>query len=307
MSLRFRSPVTRPLHAASWADYGRLRGTAGYPLRDFRVTSPFAPRGDGFHGALDIGNGALGDAVVAAAAGTVLATGNLRMPWSQPTTLYSSGNYGGRMVVVEHGPRVVGIYCHLGSIAVAAGARLTAGALVGVVGDSGSAIGQGHLHFGMQAPAELVPPGVATHATIYGYGLDVDPWPLITGAAVLGGAEGETVLDPARHKPLAVADIAAGGDVYADPDRGTRLIRGWGGQAAVGIAAGAVAATSPATLVPVLVNMANAGEPRRPEWVYVGADKVSNVRLPGAPAPSAGAAVLREAAAFLVSRADELD
>jgi hypothetical protein len=117
----------------------------------------------------------------------------------------------------------------------------------------------------------------------------------------------DPMLDPARHKALAVADVAAGGDVYADPDRRTKLIPGWGGQAAVGIAAGALAATSPATLVPVLINMASAGQPRRPEWVYVGADKVSNVRLVGAPAAGAGAAVLREAAAFLVARADELD
>lgn len=157
----------------------------------FRVTSPFGPRADGFHGALDIGNARLGDPVLSAGAGFVLAAGYLRAPWSEPTTRYPSGNYGGMMVVIQHAPGIVSIYAHLApAIAVRAGQAVTAGQRIGSVGDTGSAAppplgGGGHLHFGIQAPAAAVPAGVATRATPYGYGLDVDPWPLITGTAEL--------------------------------------------------------------------------------------------------------------------------
>lgn len=157
----------------------------------FRVTSPFGPRADGFHGALDIGNGRLGDPVLAAGAGFVLAAGYLGAPWSEPTTRFPSGNYGGMMAVIQHAPRVVSIYAHMApAIAVRAGQAIGAGERIGSVGDTGSAAppplgGGGHLHFGIQAPAAAVPAGVATRSTPYGYGLDVDPWPLITGAAAL--------------------------------------------------------------------------------------------------------------------------
>lgn len=161
------------------------------PVDDsFRVTSPFGPRGDGFHGALDLGNFRTGDPVRAAAAGRVLAAGALLAPWSSPSSRFPSGNYGGLMVVIEHAPRVVSIYAHLGAIVVAAGQSVNAGQLLGVHGDTGAAAppplgGGGHLHFGIQAPPAAVPAGLATHATPFGFGLDVDPWPLITGAAAL--------------------------------------------------------------------------------------------------------------------------
>jgi murein DD-endopeptidase MepM/ murein hydrolase activator NlpD len=273
VAITFRPPVTRPLHLNSWV---RPAGSL-----DFRVTSPFAPRGDGFHGALDIGNGRLGDPVVAAAAGTVIALGNLGWPWSQVTTAYASGNYGGRMVIVEHAPRVVTIYCHLGSFATVLGAWLRAGQQLGIIGESGSAIGQGHLHFGLQAGGPL-PPGVASHATIFGYGRDVDPWPFIMEGAVLGAAEVGTVLDLTRHKPPLVAD-AGPGTVYPDPDRrGTALIPAWPGQAGVGLyAEPARPPQSPADLLPIVLNMASAGQPRDPRIVYVGADTLRNIRRPG--------------------------
>lgn len=155
-----------------------------------RVTSPWGWRSGSFHGAIDIGNGRLGDRVVAAAAGYVLAAGYLGAPWSEPTSRFPSGNYGGMMAVIEHAPRIVTIYAHLApAIAVRAGQAIAAGAPVGYVGDTGIAAppplgGGGHLHFGVQAPADAVPAGVATAATRYGYGLDVDPWPLINGTAL---------------------------------------------------------------------------------------------------------------------------
>lgn len=173
----FRPPVTRPLHPNSWV---RPRGSL-----DFRVTSPFGPRdlnGDGkiddFHGALDIGNGRLGDDVVAARDGNVIAAGYLKEPWSESTTLYPTGNFGGLMVVIGHPGGMVSIYAHLANRSVGVGERVVAGQRIGAIGDSGSAQGQGHVHFGIQASKAI--PGVAAHKTLYGIGLDVDPWPLIT-------------------------------------------------------------------------------------------------------------------------------
>jgi hypothetical protein len=123
----------------------------------------------------------------------------------------------------------------------------------------------------------------------------------------------DPMLDPARHTPLLVADCAAGGTLYADPDRRAAHLGGrpWGGGLAIGLATGAVApkdAAGRTILVPVLVNLANAGEPRRPAWCWYGNDKINNVRLPGGPVTAAPAiAALRDAAADLLTRADELD
>lgn len=159
-----------------------------------RVTSPFGWRdtnGDGkvdaFHGADDIGNAREGDEIIAVAPGRVLAAGYLKEPWSQSTTRYPSGNYGGMMVVQELAPGVVAIYAHMQpAIAVQAGQMLRTGQLIGHVGSTGSARdGGAHVHFGLQAPIGLVPRGVKTATTHYGLGLDVDPWPFISGQAEL--------------------------------------------------------------------------------------------------------------------------
>lgn len=177
--MKLRRPTELPIDHWSKADIG---------YTTMRVTSPFGWRGSGFHGALDIGNARLGDHVVAAADGKVLAVGNLREPWSEPTSRFASGNYGGLMVVLEHEHGAITIYAHLRSEAVSPGQRVTAGQRIGTVGDSGSAAppplgGGGHLHFGVQAPAAIVPPTVTTAKTRFGIGLDADPWPLITGTA----------------------------------------------------------------------------------------------------------------------------
>jgi murein DD-endopeptidase MepM/ murein hydrolase activator NlpD len=160
-----------------------------------RVTFPFAQRDDGFHGALDIGNFRAGDTLIAPAAGKVIAAGYLGYPWSQPTTRFPSGNYGGLMVVIEHEPGVVSIFAHMRMRAVSVGQRVVTGQKIGEVGDTGSAQGAAHVHFGIQAPANRVPTGVATHATSLGYGLDIDPWPLITGQAELTAALPDTALE----------------------------------------------------------------------------------------------------------------
>ena len=67
--MSWRAPVNEPLRPNSWQRSG---GAA-----DYRVTSPYGPRSDGFHAALDIGNGRLGGPVFATEAGRVLAVGFL--------------------------------------------------------------------------------------------------------------------------------------------------------------------------------------------------------------------------------------
>jgi murein DD-endopeptidase MepM/ murein hydrolase activator NlpD len=174
--VKFQRPTLLPILPFGAPDQG---------YATMRVTSPFARRADGFHGAIDIGNARLGDVLISPAAGKVIAVGNLGWPWSQPTTRFASGNYGGLMAVIEHAPGVVSIFAHMRMTAVRSGQIVMAGQKVGEIGESGSATGQGHVHFGMQAPAHRVPAGVSTHRTPYGLGLDIDPWPLITGQAEL--------------------------------------------------------------------------------------------------------------------------
>lgn len=180
--MKFGSPMEIPILAYQTPDQG---------FATARVTYPFAWRSDGFHGALDIGNGREGDALLAVQDGTVIAVGNLKLPWSDPTTRFPSGNYGGLMTVVEHYPKVVSIYAHQRLVTVKAGDKVRKGQKIGEIGSTGSAsVGGAHVHFGIQAPAELVPPGLGTRPTPLGYGLDVDPWPLITGQLELLVEEG---------------------------------------------------------------------------------------------------------------------
>lgn len=182
MALGFRSPVTKPL--MPWT--GRCTGPT--PMRrcndpaSFEVTSPYAPRPDGFHTGLDIGNGHLGDTIVAVAAGTVIAAGYLKEPWSQSTNLWPSGNYGGLMVVIQHTPGILSIYAHMidGSLTVGPG-PVSAGQIVGRIGDTGSAAGQGHLHFGIADERQRA----------NGHEGWVDPWPLVNGGMLGVPSSGE--------------------------------------------------------------------------------------------------------------------
>lgn len=96
-----------------------------------RITSPFGPRGAGFHHGLDIGC-PLGAPIRAADAGVVVWTG-------------STGVYGA-MVVMHHGGGNVTMYAHLSEIAVGEGQRLIPGQVLGACGSTGLSTGP-HLHF----------------------------------------------------------------------------------------------------------------------------------------------------------------
>lgn len=177
MTIKFRPPLTKPIYPFERRSDGPNPGRVAGDPATFEVTSPFGNRDGLFHGGLDLGNGHEGDVVVAAAAGKVIASGWLSTPWSD--------GYGGNMVVIQHASRTATIYAHLQSVAVLAGASVVAGQRVGIVGHSSRVKLPAHLHFGIQAPATFVPNGIATHPTDNGFGLDVDPWPFITGYASL--------------------------------------------------------------------------------------------------------------------------
>ncbi len=149
-----------------------------------RVTSPFGERPDPlfpehsntrtvFHDGLDIGNHRQGDEVVAAAGGKVIAEGALLHPWSMPAPAGSEwvgGNYGGLMVVIDHGSKTFSVYAHLRKTLVKARDEVTAGKRIGEVGDTGAAKDRAHLHFGILVDGERI-----------------DPWPQI----IIGGLSRE--------------------------------------------------------------------------------------------------------------------
>jgi len=101
------------------------------------VTSSFGARldpfnGEGaFHTGLDIAT-ARGDAVRAAADGTVLKAG--------------MGSGYGREVVIDHGHGIQTLYAHLSGFAVTAGQDVSRGDILGYVGTSGHSTGP-HLHY----------------------------------------------------------------------------------------------------------------------------------------------------------------
>ena len=99
-----------------------------------------------------------------------------------------------------------------------------------------------------------------------------------------GTVQGVPDVDAKTEIPAAVCDIAAGGTMYADEARTTVLVQNWAGGTAVGLYARPSTpkdATGRANLAFIRVNMASATAPDI-RGVYIGDDKISNVRVPGA-------------------------
>jgi murein DD-endopeptidase MepM/ murein hydrolase activator NlpD len=116
---------------------GRLSSRFG--LRRIFNGQPRSP-----HAGLDIAVPS-GTPVVAAAAGTVIDTGDYF--------------FNGNTVFVDHGQGLITMYCHLSEIAVQAGDRLQRGQQLGLSGMSGRATGP-HLHWGVILNGALVDPEV---------------------------------------------------------------------------------------------------------------------------------------------------
>ena len=95
------------------------------------VTSGFGPRWGRQHNGIDIA-AATGSPIYAAQSGTVIQAS-------------AYGGYG-NMVVIDHGGGFTTIYAHLSEYAVSAGQSVSAGAVIGAMGCTGSCTGP-HLHF----------------------------------------------------------------------------------------------------------------------------------------------------------------
>jgi murein DD-endopeptidase MepM/ murein hydrolase activator NlpD len=119
-----------------------------FPIVRGRITSRYGSRADpfsgdpSFHSGIDIG-AAEGTAVHAARDGTVSEVG------TSPVL--------GAYVVIAHPGGWQTVYGHLSSVAVAAGAKVALGALVGGVGSTGKATGP-HLHFEVRRKGSAVDP-----------------------------------------------------------------------------------------------------------------------------------------------------
>jgi murein DD-endopeptidase MepM/ murein hydrolase activator NlpD len=106
-----------------------------------------------YHTGLDF-RAAYGTPIRAVKAGVVLYAGN-------------SGDWAGNHVAIQHADGMTTMYCHMSSMAVAAGTTVAAGQVIGYVGQTGRAFGP-HLHF------ELYPAGVK-YGDIY-HAVDPVPW-----------------------------------------------------------------------------------------------------------------------------------
>lgn len=135
--------------AAAHTDGGR--GLSFVWPADGTVTRGFGYDGADWHPGIDIGSLRSLD-IVAAAAGTVIATG------------YAAGYDGyGQVVVVDLGGGLTALYAHLAAVAVPVGAVVLASERLGQAGCTGWCTGT-HLHFELREdgvafdPAPLLPP-----------------------------------------------------------------------------------------------------------------------------------------------------
>lgn len=133
-------PFVVPAEGSITSIYGEGRSYNGGPVTDFHRGTDFA--------------GDTGDPVVAAAAGRVVFTGNLRIR--------------GNSVIVDHGAGVYTTYNHLSTISVREGQAVKARDKIGAVGSTGLVTGP-HLHW------DVIVRGVEVDGRFWLQGLEVAP------------------------------------------------------------------------------------------------------------------------------------
>jgi murein DD-endopeptidase MepM/ murein hydrolase activator NlpD len=129
----------------SVAGDGKATGTFIWPLPATKqISSPFASRWGGFHGAIDISNGRVNKKpIVASDGGRVVEAG-----WH-----YSYGYY----VLIDHGNGYKTRYAHCSSLNVKVGQKVAQGEYIANVGNTGNSTGP-HLHFEVIKKGKLVNP-----------------------------------------------------------------------------------------------------------------------------------------------------
>ncbi|MDR2029281.1 MAG: M23 family metallopeptidase [Treponema sp.] len=120
-----------------------------FPLRTYRVTSPFGLRRNPITGTVKIHEGLdlaapEGSDVFAAREGVV-------------TDLGEDPIYG-KYIVIRHGESWVSLYGHLSAILTTLGSQVRTGALIGKVGSTGQSTGP-HLHFELRQNGQAQDPG----------------------------------------------------------------------------------------------------------------------------------------------------
>ena len=175
-------------------------GTADRGFGSFRVTSPYGDRSDPltpgrivFHDGNDLGNGRLGDKLIAPVAGKVIAAGDLRMPWSMPKptdaawaswggdparrpSLWRGSGYAGLGVVIQAGSSCIVEIAHMQEVDVVTGDVVKIGDPIGTVGETGSAYHAGHAHLTL---IQVTLEAVLALGRVDGRQMTQDAWPFI--------------------------------------------------------------------------------------------------------------------------------
>lgn len=254
--ITFRPPVTGRLYPLQYPI--RTRQLGDRPT--YEVTRRYGDMSVpqyGPHTGTDIGNGFGGDPVVAMAGGVV--------------SFADAHVDGALMVWVEHGSvgghRYQTRSIHLAEILVHVGQPVGPGDLLGSIGATG---------------LTLLPNGQKAnhlHQELWIDGIRHDPEPLIYGKTIGELPKEDHVIDPARDLPVAIADVAAGGDLYADPNRQHRIIRDWAGGRNIGLYAVPASQRwgTRTALAPIRIQLVQGGQP---SVAWVGVDKLRRARLP---------------------------
>jgi murein DD-endopeptidase MepM/ murein hydrolase activator NlpD len=147
-----------------------------WPLPRGRITLPFGPSpwgsrlvdGELFHDGVDLAT-FCGDRIVAAHAGTVLASGrryDAAMGWVGDIAPYLERLEKKKLwstlplvVVIDDGNGYRSVYAHFSKVVVKKGATVKGGQLLGYEGQTGRASGC-HLHYGLFSPAEVATFGI---------------------------------------------------------------------------------------------------------------------------------------------------
>src|SRR3989344_5059590 len=112
-----------------------------WPLDYVFITSPYGPRGSGFHGGTDF-RAPVGTPVKTVSDGVVLGTGNTDL--SCPKASF------GQWILIQHNNGLSSTYAHLSLIKVTKGERVSTGQIIGYSGNTGSSTGP-HLHLSLYA------------------------------------------------------------------------------------------------------------------------------------------------------------